>query len=93
MSAVIPKTMINRLRFLRKLYAETQRKKKLKQRQGQGSAEDKHYSKNLPDSYTSPSGSPLNMARTKGVRKSRWAGATNRKNIKRMIELLRQRNK
>lgn len=93
MGAVIPKAMINRLRYLRKLYAEAQRKKKLKQRQGQGSAEDTHYSKNLPDSYTSPSGSPLNMSGTKGVRKSRWAGATNRKNIKRMIQLLRQRNK
>ena len=92
MSAAIPKAMVGRLRYLRKLYAEAQRKKKLKQRKGQGTAEDKHYSKNLPDSYTSPSCAPLNMAGTRGVR-SRWANTTNKTNIKRMIQLLRQRNK
>tara|TARA_Y100000593_G_C4298020_1_gene331741 strand:- start:882 stop:1160 length:279 start_codon:yes stop_codon:yes gene_type:complete len=90
MSAAIPKAMVGRLRYLRKLYAEAQRKKKLKQRKGQGTAEDKHYSRKLPDSYTSPSGAPLNMAGTRGVR-SRWATPTNRKNIERMIKLLRSK--
>ena len=85
------KETVSRLRYLRKLYAEAQRKKKLKQRRGQGTAEDKHYSRKLPDSYTSPSGAPLNMANTKGLG-PRWATPTNRKGIERMIKLLKQKD-